>query len=91
MAGRMGHVTATTQNLTVISADVENSIIAIKGTILARGGIVLVPFGCEGHSKPWQTVTHRRHADARARPPVPSGARLNSSVFPLKTSRLTSR
>ena len=31
MAGRMGHVTATTQNLTVVSADVENGILAIKG------------------------------------------------------------
>ena len=31
MAGRMGHVTATTQNLTVVSADVENGILAMKG------------------------------------------------------------
>ena len=33
MAGRMGHVTSTVQNLTVVSADVENGILAIKGAI----------------------------------------------------------
>ena len=31
MAGRMGHVTATVQSLTVMSADAENNVLAIKG------------------------------------------------------------
>ena len=49
MAGRMGHVTATTQNLTVVSADVENGIIAIKGAIPGpKGGIVLVRSAVKG-------------------------------------------
>ena len=48
MAGRMGHVTAT-QNLTVVSADVENGIIAIKGAIPGpKGGIVLVRSAVKG-------------------------------------------
>ena len=43
MAGRMGHVTSTVQNLTIVSADVENGILAIKGAIPGpKGGIVLV-------------------------------------------------
>ena len=45
----MGHVTATTQNLTVVSADVENGIIAIKGAIPGpKGGIVLVRSAVKG-------------------------------------------
>ena len=49
MAGRMGHVTATTQNLTVVSADVENGILAIKGAIPGpKGGIVLVRSAVKG-------------------------------------------
>ena len=43
MAGRMGHVTSTVQNLTVVSSDVENGILAIKGAIPGpKGSIVLV-------------------------------------------------
>ena len=43
------HVTATTQNLTVVSADVENGILAIKGAIPGpKGGIVLVRSAVKG-------------------------------------------
>ena len=49
MAGRMGHVTNTVQNLTVVSADVENGILAIKGAIPGpKGGIVLVRSAVKG-------------------------------------------
>ena len=33
MANCMGHVTATVQSLTVMSADAENNVLAIKGAI----------------------------------------------------------
>ena len=43
MAGRMGHVTSTVQNLTIVSADVENGVLAIKGAIPGpKGGIVVI-------------------------------------------------
>ena len=43
MAGRMGHVTSTALNLTIVSSDVENGILAIKGAIPGpKGAIVLV-------------------------------------------------
>ena len=49
MAGRMGHVTHTVQNLTVVSSDVENGILAIKGAIPGpKGGIVLVRSAVKG-------------------------------------------
>ena len=49
MAGRMGHVTNTVQNLTVVSSDVENGILAIKGAIPGpKGGIVLVRSAVKG-------------------------------------------
>ena len=49
MAGRMGHVTSTVQNLTIVSADVENGILAIKGAIPgSKGGIVLVRSAVKG-------------------------------------------
>jgi large subunit ribosomal protein L3 len=49
MAGRMGHVTSTVQNLTVVSADVENGIIAVKGAIPGpRGSIVVVRSSVKG-------------------------------------------
>lgn len=49
MAGRMGHVTATVQNLTVVSADVENGILAIKGAVPGpKGGLVLVRSAVKG-------------------------------------------
>ncbi|OZG50328.1 50S ribosomal protein L3 [Bombiscardovia coagulans] len=49
MAGRMGHVTATVQNLTIVSADTENGIIAVKGAIPGpRGSIVVVRSSVKG-------------------------------------------
>jgi large subunit ribosomal protein L3 len=43
MAGRMGGVRTTTQNLTVHSVDVENGLILVKGAIPGpNGGLVLV-------------------------------------------------
>ena len=43
MAGRMGHVTSTVQNLTVVSSDVENGILAIKGAIPGpKGGMIVI-------------------------------------------------
>lgn len=43
MAGRMGHVRQTTQNLTVHSVDVEKGYILIKGAVPGpTGGVVLV-------------------------------------------------
>ena len=49
MAGRMGHVTSTVQNLTVVSSDVENGILAIKGAIAGpKGSIVLVRSAVKG-------------------------------------------
>ena len=49
MAGRMGHVQRTAQNLTVVSADVENGILAIKGAIPGpKGSLVLVRTAVKG-------------------------------------------
>jgi large subunit ribosomal protein L3 len=49
MAGRMGHVTSTVQNLTVVSSDVENGIIALKGAVPGpKGAIVLVRSAVKG-------------------------------------------
>lgn len=49
MAGRMGHATNTVLNLTVVSSDVENGVIAIKGAIPGpKGGIVLVRSAVKG-------------------------------------------
>jgi len=43
MAGRMGHVRATTQNLTVHAVDVEKGLLLIKGAVPGpTGGLVLV-------------------------------------------------
>ena len=43
MAGRMGHVRPTTQNLTVHAIDVERGLLLIKGALPGpKGGIVLV-------------------------------------------------
>jgi len=43
MAGRMGHVRQTTQNLTVHAVDVERGLLLIKGAVPGpKGGIVLV-------------------------------------------------
>ena len=48
MAGRMGHVTNTALNLTIVSSDVENGVLAIKGAIPGRGSIVLVRSAVKG-------------------------------------------
>ena len=49
MAGRMGHVTSTALNLTIVSSDVENGILAIKGAIPGpKGAIVLVRSAVKG-------------------------------------------
>ena len=49
MAGRMGPATNTVLNLTVVSSDVENGVIAIKGAIPGpKGGIVLVRSAVKG-------------------------------------------
>ncbi|GAB3676600.1 50S ribosomal protein L3 [Angustibacter aerolatus] len=43
MAGRMGHVRMTTQNLTVHAVDAERGLLLIKGAVPGpRGGVVLV-------------------------------------------------
>jgi large subunit ribosomal protein L3 len=43
MAGRMGHVRQTTQNLTIHSVDTERGLLLIKGAVPGpKGGIVLV-------------------------------------------------
>jgi large subunit ribosomal protein L3 len=43
MAGRMGHVRQTTQNLTVHAVDAENGLLLIKGAIPGpKGGLVFV-------------------------------------------------
>ena len=49
MAGRMGHVTSTALNLTLVSSDVENGILAIKGAVPGpKGAIVLVRSAVKG-------------------------------------------
>ena len=49
MAGRMGHETNTVLSLTIVSSDVENGILAIKGAIPGpKGGIVLVRSAVKG-------------------------------------------
>lgn len=49
MAGRMGHDTSTVQNLTIVSADTEKGVIAIKGALPGpRGAIVLVRSAVKG-------------------------------------------
>jgi len=49
MAGRMGHVRTTTQNLTVHAVDVERGLLLIKGAVPGpRGGMVLVRTAAKG-------------------------------------------
>ncbi|NKX50750.1 50S ribosomal protein L3 [Arthrobacter deserti] len=49
MAGRMGNVRHTTQNLTVHAVDAEKSLLLIKGAVPgARGSVVLVRTAVEG-------------------------------------------
>jgi large subunit ribosomal protein L3 len=43
MAGRMGHVTVTTQNLTVHAVDADAGLLLIKGAVPGpKGGLVMV-------------------------------------------------
>jgi len=49
MAGRMGHVRTTTQNLTVHAVDVERGLLIIRGAVPGpRGGMVLVRTAVKG-------------------------------------------
>jgi len=49
MAGRMGNVTTTTQNLTVHAVDADRGLLLIKGAIPGpKGGIVLVRTAAKG-------------------------------------------
>jgi large subunit ribosomal protein L3 len=49
MAGRMGHVRTTTQNLTVHAIDAERGLLLIKGAVPGpRGGMVLVRTAAKG-------------------------------------------
>ena len=49
MAGRMGHVRTTTQNLTVHAVDVERGLLIIRGAVPGpRGGMVLVRTAAKG-------------------------------------------
>lgn len=49
MAGRMGHVRQTTQNLTVHAVDAEKGLLLVKGAIPGpKGGIVLVRTAAKG-------------------------------------------
>ena len=49
MAGRMGHDTHTTLNLTVVSSDAANGIIAVKGAVPGpKGSLVVVRTAVKG-------------------------------------------
>ncbi|GAB4080541.1 50S ribosomal protein L3 [Modestobacter muralis] len=49
MAGRMGHVTTTTQSLKVHKVDAENGLVLIKGAVPGpRGGLLLVRSAVKG-------------------------------------------
>ena len=49
MAGRMGHVRTTTQNLTIHAMDAERGLLLIKGAVPGpRGGMVLVRTAAKG-------------------------------------------
>ncbi|SDF65828.1 large subunit ribosomal protein L3 [Lentzea fradiae] len=49
MAGRMGHVRVTTQNLKVHKIDVENGLLLIKGAVPGpKGGLVFVKTAAKG-------------------------------------------
>jgi large subunit ribosomal protein L3 len=49
MAGRMGHVRVTTQNLTVHAVDAEAGLLLVKGAIPGpKGGVVLVRTAAKG-------------------------------------------
>src|SRR6195952_1424669 len=49
MAGRMGHVRVTTQNLTIHAVDAERGLLLIKGAVPGpRGGVVLIKSAVKG-------------------------------------------
>jgi len=49
MAGRMGHVRQTTQNLTVHAVDAEKGLVLLKGAVPGpKGGVVLVRSAAKG-------------------------------------------
>ena len=49
MAGRMGHVTNTAQNLTIHAVDADKSLLLVKGAVPGpRGGLVLVRTAAKG-------------------------------------------
>ncbi|MDO8105727.1 50S ribosomal protein L3 [Isoptericola sp. b441] len=49
MAGRMGHVRQTTQNLTVHAVDAEKGLVLVKGAVPGpKGGLVLVRTAAKG-------------------------------------------
>ncbi|MDN5859008.1 MAG: 50S ribosomal protein L3, partial [Pseudonocardia sp.] len=52
MAGRMGHATVTTQNLTVHRVDAERGLLLIKGAVPGpRGGLLFVKSAAKGGAK----------------------------------------
>jgi len=52
MAGRMGHVKTTTQNLTVHGVDADAGLLLIRGALPGpRGGLVLVTSAAKVHPK----------------------------------------
>jgi large subunit ribosomal protein L3 len=52
MAGRMGHVRVTTQNLTVHRVDAEEGLILVKGAIPGpKGGVVFLKTAVKGDAK----------------------------------------
>ncbi len=49
MAGRMGNVRQTTQNLTVHAVDAEKGLLLVKGAVPGpKGGVVLVRSAAKG-------------------------------------------
>jgi large subunit ribosomal protein L3 len=52
MAGRMGHVRVTTQNLTVHRVDAEEGLILVKGAVPGpKGGVVFLKTAAKGDAK----------------------------------------
>jgi large subunit ribosomal protein L3 len=52
MAGRMGHVKTTTQNLTVHGVDADAGLLLIRGAVPGpRGGLILVTSAAKVHPK----------------------------------------
>ncbi len=49
MAGRMGHVRQTVQNLTVHAVDAEKGLLLVKGAVPGpKGGVVVVRTAAKG-------------------------------------------